>query len=212
MSGNARKNDPQRSANVHAAVVHRDGYRWCRLRAIGLLCPVILRAGQRMVFTARHCLWKSPRPCEASIRATIEHLWIPENLCISRPESLGLANPRVAHAENYRAASDLVIIDVLDTNSSAGPPFFCDLGVVPLYKPNLGDKLVVSGFPKAINRIEYPEGEVEGKLRPSRCDAGGIFVGEGTAPCCRTRLTPGSWTTTPRSGTAERPAQLRAVK
>ena len=46
-----------------------------------------------------------------------EHLWIPQTLTTSRPESFGLCNPRVARSPTHRAASDFAVVGVLEPPS-----------------------------------------------------------------------------------------------
>lgn len=147
-------------------------------------CALFARAGRRMILTARHCLWQTATPSEEAIRRTIAHLWVPQHLGMIHPISFGLANPRVAHSVTYQAATDLAVIDVLNDEYTSPPhvPFFCDLDVVPFVVPKPGDKLVIAGYPKAINRIDYPENDAHGRLVPRRLDASGVYVGEGTAP------------------------------
>ncbi len=59
---------------------------------------------------------------------------------------------------------------------------FYDLATSSLSIAKCGDKLVVAGYPQLISEIHYPDENHDGKLKPRRLMASGIFVGEGTAP------------------------------
>jgi hypothetical protein len=87
---------------------------------------------------------------------------------------------RVGSSTTHVAASDIAVIDVANEPSPEMVDF-CDLASFPLCTPELGDKLVIAGYPKLINEIQYPEDE-DGKLKPRRLLTSGSSVGEGTAP------------------------------
>ena len=78
------------------------------------------------------------------------------------------------------AASDIAVIDVANEPSPETTDF-CDLASFPLCTPVSGDKLVIAGYPKMINEIEYPEAG-GGKLKPKRLKMSCSFLPEGTAP------------------------------
>jgi hypothetical protein len=142
----------------------------------------LLRIGDRLrVVTARHCLWQNPRPELNQIRSTVENLWIPQRMVDKSPLSFGFTSARAASSSTHASACDFVVIEIScdpwpDTSD------FYDLATSSSSIAKCGDKLVVAGYPQLINEIRYPDENQDGKLKPRRLMASGIFVGEGTAP------------------------------
>ncbi len=143
-------------------------------------CFLVRNSNILWVMTARHCLWPNRQPKLAEIGGVIERLWVSQLLIDATPMCFGFTQARVASSPTHVVASDVVVIDV----ANDPPPEtadFCDLATFPLCTPLSGDKLVIAGYPKIVNEIQYPQAN-GGKLKPKRLLASGSFLPEGTAP------------------------------
>jgi hypothetical protein len=149
-------------------------------------CFLVRNSNLLWVVTARHCLWPNQQPKLAEIGGVIERLWVPQVLADANPTCFGLTQARVALSATHVAASDIVVIDV----ANEPPPEtadFCDLASFPLCTPRSGDKLVIAGYPKIVNEIQYPQAN-GGRLKPKRLLASGSFLPEATAPALHAML------------------------
>ncbi|MGC1782135.1 MAG: serine protease [Acidobacteriaceae bacterium] len=142
----------------------------------------LLRVGDRLrVVTARHCLWQNTRPNPEQIRSTVENLWIPQRMMDKSPLSFGFTSARAASSTTHASACDFAVIEI-SCNPWPDTADFYDLAITSSPIPKCGDKLVVAGYPQLINEIQYPDEKQDGKLKPRRLLASGIFAGGGTAP------------------------------
>lgn len=102
-------------------------------------------------------------------------------MALGSPLSFGFTSARVGSSSSHAAAADIAVLDVLSDPPPDTSDFY-DLASGPLCLPGQSAKLVVSGYPKPINEIQYPDEDRDGKLKPRRHIASGFFAGEGTAP------------------------------
>jgi hypothetical protein len=144
-------------------------------------CFLIRSAIRLFVVTAGHCLWQHRQPTQELIRAVAQTLWIPQRMNDSSPVSFGFTAASAALSTTHASACDFAVIEISHDPLPETTDFY-DLGAASLSIPSSGDKLIIVGYPKIINEIEYPNEQQNGKLKPRRLVASGRFVGEGTAP------------------------------